>query len=40
VRNVKSVYLKEMIAAVDDGRINSYRMNAKVTFLLDGQDAG
>jgi len=40
VRNVKSVYLKEMTAAVDDGRITSYRVNAKVTFLLDGQDAG
>ena len=40
VRNVKSVYLKEITAAVDDGRITSYRVNAKVTFLLDGQDAG
>ncbi len=40
VRNVKSVYLKEMTAAVEDGRITSYRVNAKVTFLLDGQDAG
>ena len=40
VRNVKSVYLKEMTAAVEDGTITSYRVNAKVTFLLDGQDAG
>ncbi len=40
VRNVKSVYVKEMNAAVENGRIASYRVNAKVTFLLDGQDAG
>ena len=40
VRNVKSFYLKEMNAAVENGRITSYRVNAKISFLLDGQDAG
>lgn len=40
VRNVKSVYIKEMNAAVENDRITSYRVNAKVTFLLDDQDAG
>jgi len=40
VRNVKSVYIKEMNAAVDNGKITSYRVNAKITFMLDGQDAG
>jgi len=40
VRNVKSIYIKEMNAAVTDGRITSYRVNAKISFLLDGQDAG
>jgi flavin-binding protein dodecin len=40
VRNVKSIYLKEMTAAVEDGTITRYRVNAKVTFLLDGQDMG
>ncbi|MFO7758436.1 MAG: dodecin family protein [Roseovarius sp.] len=39
VRNVKSVYIKEMNAAVENDRIISYRVNAKITFLLDGQDA-
>ncbi|SEO77633.1 hypothetical protein SAMN04490248_11211 [Salinihabitans flavidus] len=40
VRNVKSVYIKEMNAAVENGRITSYRVNAKVSFLLDNQSAG
>lgn len=40
VRNVKSIYIKEMIASVENGRISSYRVNAKISFLLDDQDAG
>ena len=40
VRNVKSVYIKEMNAAVENDRITSYRVNAKITFQLDGQGAG
>ena len=40
VRNVKSIYIKEMNATVDNGRISGYRVNAKITFLLDRQDAG
>ena len=40
VRNVKSIYIKEMNAAVENDRISSYRVNAKITFLVDGQDAG
>lgn len=39
VRNVRSVYIKEMNAAVDNGRITSYRVNVKISFMLDGQDA-
>jgi flavin-binding protein dodecin len=39
VRNIKSVYIKEMNAAVSDGKITSYRVNAKITFLLDDQAA-
>lgn len=35
VRNVKSIYIKEMTAAVENGRISSYRVNAKISFLLD-----
>ena len=40
VRNVKSIYIKEMNASVENGRISSYRVNAKISFLLDDQDAG
>ncbi len=39
VRNIKSVYIKEMNAAVSDGKITSYRVNAKITFMLDDQAA-
>ena len=40
VRNVKSVYIKEMNAAVENDSITSYRVNAKITFQIDGQEAG
>lgn len=39
VRNIKSVYIKEMNAQVENGKIASYRVNAKITFLLDDQPA-
>lgn len=35
VRNVKSLYVKEMEACVDNGKITKYRINAKISFLLD-----
>ena len=37
VRNIKSIYIKEMNAQVEGGEITSYRVNAKITFMLDGQ---
>lgn len=39
VRNIKSVYIREMNAHVEAGKITSYRVNAKITFMLDGQSA-
>ena len=39
VRNVKSIYIQEMTAKVEDGQITSYRVNAKISFLLAGQEA-
>lgn len=39
VRNIKSVYVKEMNACVENGKITSYRVNAKISFLLDEQSA-
>jgi flavin-binding protein dodecin len=35
LHGVKSIYIKEMEAAVDNGKIRSYRINAKISFLLD-----
>jgi dodecin len=35
LKNVKSVYVKEQSASVDDGRISEYRTTLKVTFELD-----
>jgi len=35
VRNIKSLYVQEMQAVVEDGKISKYRMNAKITFVLD-----
>lgn len=39
VRNIKSVYIKDMNAAVENNRIVSYRVNAKISFLLEDQPA-
>jgi flavin-binding protein dodecin len=35
VRNIKSVYIQEFEAATDNGRIVSYRVNAKISFQLE-----
>lgn len=36
VRNIKSIYVKDMSAHVENGKITSYRVNAKITFALEG----
>lgn len=36
LHGVKSIYLKDMEAVVNEGRITRYRINAKISFLLDG----
>lgn len=36
LHGVKSVYIKDLEAVVDQGRITNYRINAKISFLLDG----
>jgi flavin-binding protein dodecin len=38
VRNIRSVYIKEMSGLVEDGVIVRYRVNAKISFVLDGAD--
>jgi hypothetical protein len=35
VRNIRSLYVQEMQAVVEDGKITRYRINAKVSFVLD-----
>jgi flavin-binding protein dodecin len=35
LRNVRSLYIKEFSAEVDDGKVTNYRINAKVTFDLE-----
>jgi flavin-binding protein dodecin len=35
LRNVRSVYIKEFTAAVENDRVTSYRVNAKVTFEME-----
>lgn len=36
VRNIKSIYIQDMEATVDGDRIVSYRINGKLSFLLEG----
>lgn len=39
VRNVKSIYIKNFEAKVDEtGKIQTYRINAKITFMLEGRE--
>lgn len=35
VREIKSIYIKEMEATVENGKITQYRINAKISFLLE-----
>jgi flavin-binding protein dodecin len=35
LRNIRSIYIKEFTAAVDNGKVTSYRINSKVTFDLE-----
>jgi flavin-binding protein dodecin len=40
LRNIRSVYVKDMTAAVENGRITSYRLNSKVTLELESDRNG
>ena len=35
VREIKSIYIKDMEATVQNGKIAKYRINAKISFLLE-----
>jgi len=36
VRNVRSIYIKNMEATVENGKIKTYRINGKISFVLEG----
>ena len=38
LRNIRSLYIKEFTAEVDNGKVSNYRINAKVTFDLHGDE--
>lgn len=38
LRNIQSIYVKDMQAVVEDNRIVKYRLNAKISFLLEHED--
>jgi flavin-binding protein dodecin len=35
LRNIRSIYIKEFEAAVDNNKITQYRVNAKVSFEIE-----
>lgn len=35
VRGIKSIYIESLEATVDGGKIDKYRINAKLSFLLE-----
>lgn len=40
VRGIRSIYVENFEAAVENGKITRYRINAKITFSLEGSAAG
>lgn len=35
IQHIKSVYIKEMKAFVEDGKIMNYRVNVKISFVVN-----
>ncbi|MDQ6767124.1 MAG: dodecin family protein [Candidatus Eremiobacteraeota bacterium] len=35
LKNIRSIYIKELEAKVENSRITQYRINAKISFVLD-----
>lgn len=35
VHNIKSIYIKNFEASVEDAKLKKYRVNAKISFVLD-----
>ena len=39
IRNIKSVYVQDFHAKVDNNKITQYKVTVKITFVVDGKDA-
>lgn len=37
VRQIKSIYISDLEATVENDRITNYRINAKISFVLEGR---
>ena len=35
VKNIKSLYAQDMQAIIENGKITTYRLNAKITFVVN-----
>ena len=35
LRGIRSLYIKEMEVTVEDGKISQYRINGKISFLIE-----
>ena len=35
VKNIKSLYAQDMQAVIENGKITTYRLNAKITFVVN-----
>ncbi len=35
VRNIENIYVREFQAVVENGKITQYRVNAKITFVVE-----
>jgi flavin-binding protein dodecin len=35
LRNIRSIYIKEFSAAVENDKVSSYRVNAKISFEME-----
>ena len=40
VRNISSIYVKEFQATVENNQVRNFRINGKISFLIEGSDAG
>lgn len=38
VRNVRSIYIKNFEATVSNGKVDKFRINAKISFVLDSDN--